>query len=99
MCLLLNQAGLSGQYSRAEIEAELRLPVVAVLPADPRGVAEARARHRPVVCQPRCRLAPPLLDLARRLCGGQPLALEPDGIDEVRPWWRRLAVGAAGGLR
>jgi Mrp family chromosome partitioning ATPase len=99
MCLLLNQAGLSGQYSRAEIEAELRLPVVAVVPADPRGVAGARARHRPVVCQPRCRLAPPLLDLARRLCGGQPLALEPDGVDEVRPWWRRLPVGAAGGLR
>jgi MinD-like ATPase involved in chromosome partitioning or flagellar assembly len=97
--VLLNQAGLADQYSRSEIEAVLRVPVSAILPADPRGVAAARARHRPVVCQPGCRVAPPLLDLARRLCRGKPLALAADVVDPIQPWWRRLAVGATGALR
>jgi Mrp family chromosome partitioning ATPase len=97
--LLLNQAGLRGQYGRAEVEAALRVPVSAVLPADPRGVAGARARHRPVVCQPGCRVAPPLLDLARRLCAGKPLALAADVVEPIPPWWRRLAFGTTGALR
>jgi Mrp family chromosome partitioning ATPase len=96
---ILNQAGLPGQHGRAEIEAALRVPVSAILPADPRGVAGARARHRPIVCQPGCRVAPPLLDLARRLCGGKPVALAPDEVDPIQPWWRRLAFGATGALR
>lgn len=98
--LVLNQAGLPGQHARAEIEAALGAPVAAVLPADARGVAAARARHRPVVCQPGCRLAGPLLDLAGRLQGGGPLALAPDPEPaERRTWWRRLAVGLAGAVR
>jgi hypothetical protein len=97
--VLLNQAGLAGQYGRSEIEAELRVPVSAILPADPRGVVGARARHRPVVSQPGCRVAPPLLDLARRLCEGTPLELPPDVVAPIQPWWRRIAVGATGTLR
>jgi Mrp family chromosome partitioning ATPase len=97
--VVLNQAGLAGQYGRAEIEAALRVPVGAIVPADPRGVAGARARHRPVVCQPGCRASPPLLDLARRLCAGKALALAPDVVDPIQPWWRRLALGATGALR
>jgi Mrp family chromosome partitioning ATPase len=97
--VLLNQAGLTGQYGRTEIEAVLRVPVSAILPADSRGVAGARARHRPVVCQPGCRVAPPLLDLARQLCGGTALELAADVVGPIQPWWRRMAVGATGALR
>lgn len=98
--LVLNQAGLPGQDARAEIELTLGAPVATVLPADPRGVAAARVRHRPVVCQPGCRLAAPLLELAGRITGGAPIALpaDPDPVAERR-WWRRLPLPAAGLLR
>src|SRR5262249_2373149 len=63
--LVLNQTGLPGTGEPiGAIEHLLDAPVVAVLPFDARHVAAARARHRPVVCEPGCRLAEPLLALA-----------------------------------
>jgi hypothetical protein len=97
---VLNQSGLVGQYGRAEVEAALDISVGAVLPADPRGVASARARHRPVVCQPGCRVAPRLLELASQIQGGKPLKLAADDIRvDGQSWWRRLPLPATGSLR
>jgi hypothetical protein len=97
LTLVLTPAGLPGQVRREEVEAALQAPVGAVLPFDARGVAAARARHRPVVCQPGCKLAAPLLELAGRLAGGGPVVLPPDEIDHPRrPWWRRLPLALTG---
>jgi len=99
--LVLNQVGLPGADELiGAIEYELGAPVVASLPFDPRHVASARAHHRPVVCEPGCRLAAPLLGLATRLAGGGPIRVPVDPVrPSMAPWWRRLAVGATSLLR
>ena len=96
--LVLNQVGLPDQVSREDVEAKLGIPVVAILPFDPRKVGSARARNRPVVCERGSRLAGPLLDLAGRIAGGR-VELAPDELPRVNPWWQRLALGATGALR
>jgi len=99
--LVLNQVGLPGtDEAVGAIEYALHAPVVAVLPYDAEHVAAARARHRPVVCEPGCRLSAPLLGLASRLAGGGPIRV-PVGSPASRslPWWRRLAVSPAALLR
>jgi hypothetical protein len=47
-------------------------------------VAAARARNRPNVCEPGCRAAKPVLELARRLVGGEPLVVPPDTLPRDR---------------
>jgi MinD-like ATPase involved in chromosome partitioning or flagellar assembly len=96
--LVLNQAGLRGMESRAEIEMVLGLGVVAVIPHDSRGVDAARRRRRPIVCQSKATAAGPLLDLATRLHGGGPIVLPPDVEPASSPnWWRRVAPSGVGG--
>ena len=99
---MLNQVGLPGtDEAVGAIEYTLRAPVVAVLPFDADHVAAARASHRPVVCEPGCRLSAPLLGLASRLAGGGPIRV-PVGSrlgKPSTPWWRRLAVAPAALLR
>lgn len=98
VALVLNQAGLDGQEDPAEIEVALGVGIAASVPFDPRGVGRARARHRPVVCQPGARAAAPLLALAGRLAGGGPVEVPTDPLPGVPlPWWRRLAMTAVGG--
>ena len=96
--VLLNQVGLPDQVSRADVEAKLRAPVVAELPFDPWQVAAARARHRPVVCQRGCRLAPPLINLAGRIVGGR-IELAPDEPAPAPAWWQKVPLAVTGGLR
>jgi hypothetical protein len=93
--VILNMCGLPGSERPEEVEAALRVPVVAVVPADVRAVAAARARHRPIVCQPGCRASRPLLELTRRLVGGGPLVVPVDAPTD-RSRWRRLALPLAG---
>jgi len=96
--VLLGEVGLPDQVSRRDVEAKLLAPVVAELPFDPRKVAEARARNRPVVCQRGCRLAAPLIDLAGRIGGGR-IELAPDEPPRASSWWQRLPVAVTGALR
>lgn len=93
--VILNLAGLPGSERPDAVESTLRVPIAAVIPVDVRGVATARARHRPIVCQPGCRASKPLLELAGRLAGGGPLTLPVDEVPSHRQWWRRLALPLA----
>jgi Flp pilus assembly CpaE family ATPase len=91
MGVILNIAGGPGAETAREVEQALKAPVLAVVPTDTRGVAAARGRNRPIVCQPGCRAARPTLELARRLVGREPLAMPVD----ARPagvGWRRLVA-------
>jgi MinD-like ATPase involved in chromosome partitioning or flagellar assembly len=99
--LVLNQVGLPGTDEAVGIiEYTLRAPVVAVLPFDAGHVAAARAAHRPLVCEPGCRLSAPLLGLASRLAGGGPIRVPVSSAsDRGLPWWRRLALAPAALLR
>ena len=89
--IVLNMAGGRGTETPREVEQALQAPVVAVVPTDTRGVAAARARNRPIVCQPGCRAARPVLELGRRLVGGEPLAVPVDVTPAVRGWRRLVA--------
>jgi hypothetical protein len=95
LSVILNLAGGPGAETPREVEQALQAPVVAVLPTDARAVAAARARNRPIVCQPGCRAARPVLELARRLVGGEPLAVPLDTPPAGRGW-RRLAAPVLG---
>jgi Flp pilus assembly CpaE family ATPase len=98
--VLLNQVGLPGQRTVAQVESRLAAPVVAVLPFDARRLATARARERPIVCEPGSKLAEPLLDLAARFVGGGPLSVRVDEVATPPPaWWHRLAVAVTGAIR
>jgi hypothetical protein len=92
--VIVNMAGGPGAESPREVEQSLQAPVVAVIPNDWRGVAAARIRNRPIVCQPGCRAARPTLELARRLVGGEPLAVPLD--PPSGPGWRRLVAPVLG---
>jgi Flp pilus assembly CpaE family ATPase len=94
--IVLNMAGLPGSEQPRAVAEALGAPVVAVVPADPRGVAAARARYRPVVCQPGCRASRPLLDLAGQLVGGRPLSVPIDNLPRARSGWRRVAAPLLG---
>ena len=89
--VILNMAGGRGAETPREVEQALQVPVVAVVPTDTRGVAAARARNRPIVCQPGCRAARPTLELARRLVGGESLAVPLDTPPPGRGWRRLFA--------
>jgi MinD-like ATPase involved in chromosome partitioning or flagellar assembly len=96
--LVLNEVGLPDQVFSADVEAKLGAPVVARLPFDPWKVAQARARHRPVVCQRGARVATPLVDLAGRIVKGH-IELSPDELPTANPWWQRVPLAVTGGLR
>ena len=94
--LVLNQVGLPGtEEPVGVVEYTLRAPVVAVLPFDAQHVAAARAHHRPVVCEPGCRVSEPLLGLASRLAGGGPMRVPVSSPGRGLPWWRRLVLAPA----
>jgi Flp pilus assembly CpaE family ATPase len=94
--IVLNMAGLPGSEQPRAVAEALGAPVVAVVPADARGVAAARARYRPVVCQPGCRASRPLLELAGQLVGGRPLSVPVDTLPRARNGWRRVAAPLLG---
>jgi hypothetical protein len=98
--LVLNQVGLPGQVPLGDVEVRLGAPAVAILPFDAAGVARARARQRPLVCEPGCSVAEPLLELAGRIAENKPLQVPVDRLVDSQPaWWRRVAVGFASVLR
>ncbi len=88
ICLVVygyDRSRKSGQYPPTDIEAELGLPVVAVLPYD--HVAEQRAlsAQQPLVYNHRSKSGRSLLDLAQRIHGGK-LVLPPDVARAPRRW-------------
>lgn len=100
LSLIVNQVGLAGQVPVGDVEVRLGAPVAAILPWDPHRVAAARARQRPVVCEPGCRLATPLLELAGRIADNGPVRVPSDAVPEASPpWWRRAALLVTGVLR
>lgn len=88
ICLVVygcDRSRKAGQYPATDIEAELGVPVVAVLPYD--HVAEQRAlsAQQPLVYNDRSRSGRVLLDLAQRIHGGK-IVLPPDAARPQRRW-------------
>jgi MinD-like ATPase involved in chromosome partitioning or flagellar assembly len=98
--LVLNQVGLAGQVPASDVEVRLGAPIVASLPFDATGVARARTRQRPVVCEPGCKVSRPLLELAERIAEGKSLRVAVDQpATSQPPWWRRLGFAFASVVR
>lgn len=88
ICLLVygyDRSRQAGQYTATDIEAELGVPVVAVLPYD--HVAEQRAvsAQQPLVFDNRSKSGRALVDLAQRIHGGK-IVLPPDVARPRRRW-------------
>jgi MinD-like ATPase involved in chromosome partitioning or flagellar assembly len=88
ICLVVygyDRSRQAGQYTATDIEAELGVPVVAVLPYD--HVAEQRAvsAQQPLVFDNRSKSGRALVDLAQRIHGGK-IVLPPDVARPRRRW-------------
>ncbi len=105
VALVVNRHDRRHHHGRGEIEWALGLSATAMVPYDHGGTERAIAAQRPAVLDARSRAGQALLDLARRIDGGQ-LVLPPEPEAGRRSGWggtalwttgrRRIAAGMAG---
>ena len=91
--LVVNRYDARYHHGRREIEWALEAPVAAIIPHDHRAAQRALAAQHPLIMQRRSRAARALLDLARRIHGGDAgaIVLPEEEPSRTALWTRRLA--------